>query len=776
MPRAISSISGQTLTENTLTLLSYATRATWIVSPFSFTWMGHRSETLPPRLRSCLSAETRRSFLHQQIQNHLYDRFYCAGGLRPGAAGYQPPPQTDRAFLQELDQANQGTGCLDPGWTVSQSGEAELLVHRDGLSLRVGEKDVVRDDNGKARIRLPRGLPRAWPCYYLALGNVALSETDWRTLIRVYWNITAAGAARLVRRLTAQLNEAGIPFRLKVSSALSRRRRCDAAVLYLAADAYDDALPYLAEASSEVRVETQDAVPLFTKRLAAGVGFAENPVGGQSFGMHRCGVLAEGIMQAHDRGVTAHDARVQMVTSAFDHAKIDIQRPYLNHGTPDRFHELPRPPGSDRTRQGDHGLPAASTPLTTARAIGKLLVDSAFWSRNRCSWIGPTLPTAGDTEYHPLPADLYKGTAGIALFLVELAAHTGDQEALRTALGAAREAVFRAREIANHEIGLYTGRLGVAATAAYVAQIAGDDALGASADALAGAIPQDALTLAEFDLLGGIAGAIIARLVLHAVTGRVDHLSLAERLSADLMRGANLAHGEASWPSRQAPHLPDLLGFSHGTAGIAHALLELFVYTGTPALRDFAERAFAYERRWFETDARNWPNLHEILSFRDGKTELLFLTYWCHGAPGAALSRIRAYEILGVDTTLEEALDALGTTCASIDCGQAFDDYCLCHGAAGRADVLIEGARSLPSANPRWDTLAREVATRLTAEFANGTLVGGVTAPIRSPGLMLGLAGIGHYLLRCSCAEIPSVLLIRPAAFADRVQSCHIRS
>ena len=80
------------------------------------------------------------------------------------------------------------------------------------------------------RILLPPALFRASPGFYTALGDVALPHSG--DIVRVYWNLRADGATRLVRELTTVLNDVLTPFRSKVVNSQARFKRADAAVLY----------------------------------------------------------------------------------------------------------------------------------------------------------------------------------------------------------------------------------------------------------------------------------------------------------------------------------------------------------------------------------------------------------------------------------------------------------------------------------------------------------------------------------------------------------------
>lgn len=88
------------------------------------------------------------------------------------------------------------------------------------------------------------------------------------------------------------------------------------------------------------------------------------------------------------------------------------------------------------------------------------------------------------------------------------------------------------------------------------------------------------------------------------------------------------------------------------------------------------------------------------------------------------------------------------------------DDYSLCHGLAGCADILLDGYRTLGPELADEAALVEEVATYGAAAYAAPDAAwpcGFVSG--ESPSLMRGLAGIGYFYLRLSDPDVPSVLL-----------------
>lgn len=134
------------------------------------------------------------------------------------------------------------------------------------------------------------------------------------------------------------------------------------------------------------------------------------------------------------------------------------------------------------------------------------------------------------------------------------------------------------------------------------------------------------------------------------------------------------------------------------------------------------------------------------------------MTFWCHGTPGIALARLRAYEMTGDERYEADAIAALKTTQGSIE--SALDswagNFSLCHGLAGNAEVLIYSAEILSA--EREENIATVLAVARTgveryaannSQWTCGSHTG------ETPNLMLGTAGIGHYYLRLWERPIP---------------------
>jgi len=95
----------------------------------------------------------------------------------------------------------------------------------------------------------------------------------------------------------------------------------------------------LAHVAVTVASRLRPRTPAFTLALAPGVGLAESPATGESFGEHRCRLVADGIVGADERGVAPGDARVEAVIENFAKSGVKIDAPYLEPSL-DRHHVL----------------------------------------------------------------------------------------------------------------------------------------------------------------------------------------------------------------------------------------------------------------------------------------------------------------------------------------------------------------------------------------------------------------------------------------------------
>lgn len=265
----------------------------------------------------------------------------------------------------------------------------------------------------------------------------------------------------------------------------------------------------------------------------------------------------------------------------------------------------------------------------------------------------------------------------------------------------------------------------------------------------------------RLDIINGSAGLIPALVEAGERFGREEFIDAAVRHGEHLVGVAARTERGWSWDTFATPGEPHLLGFAHGVSGIAYALGLLSRAAGRREFLDAASEGLRYERAHFRASEGNWPDLRSFV--QPGPTgEPACMLAWCHGAPGIGFARLALHALFPDDASiLAEAETAVRTTAATL--GQASPgtgNFSLCHGDGGNADLLALAADVL--SRPELRREAENAACRALDRFEDTRAPWpcGVPGAGELPNLLLGLAGIGYFLLRLYDSEkIPSVLL-----------------
>jgi hypothetical protein len=189
---------------------------------------------------------------------------------------------------------------------------------------------------GLASVPRPKELRATSPGFYVALGDAQPVGGDVGVQLRIYFHLTATGAAPLVASATRLLNRAALPFSLKVPNHPAAFNRCDAAVLYL--DDFAAAREALCGIISSCAAFLRREPPAFAKPLSPGAAVGEHvPRQGASFGTSRCRFLAEAIVAARDHRASRLADRVDVVARCFADHGLDLDAPYLAPGSSDAY-------------------------------------------------------------------------------------------------------------------------------------------------------------------------------------------------------------------------------------------------------------------------------------------------------------------------------------------------------------------------------------------------------------------------------------------------------
>jgi type 2 lantibiotic biosynthesis protein LanM len=396
---------------------------------------------------------------------------------------------------------------------------------------------------------------------------------------------------------------------------------------------------------------------------------------------------------------------------------------------------LPAPDGTDTVADRDDLLTAAS-------AVGQRLARLALRADGSAQWLGVNSTQDTIWSVGPVKADLYHGLSGIALFLAFLGSLTGDDS--HTVL--AREALRTARRQLGRGM---LRRLGMAGNGGIVYALCELGRLWNTGELLDEAEEYAQHTAGQAhgdtvcDFIGGVAGTIAGLAVLHELRPS-DRLRHQIQVCADRLLATSIStdHGIGWLPStmreRTGATLP-AAGFAHGNAGVIPSLLAAADILGDPRYRQAAGQALAYEQ---SLPAPPEPG-----------------SGWCYGATGIGLSRLLCLAHGVTGPASEAEIDSALTVVT----GNPASTHCLCHGRAGNLELYLHAA-SLRG-EPAWQRAAARHAASILADISTRGWKCGTPLRTETPGLLIGLAGIGHGLLRAAePGRVPPVLTLQPAA------------
>jgi len=394
--------------------------------------------------------------------------------------------------------------------------------------------------------------------------------------------------------------------------------------------------------------------------------------------------------------------------------------------------------------------------IAEARNIGELIRANAVRDAKGASWMSYDIMNGKHYSFKPMGQSLYEGISGIVLFLTALQRVTGADyqdlitDALRPGKKELEDPGALYRMVRDTGIGGGTGISSTIYALSVCASVSGDSSFLDLAQQLTRGIQREHIEQdTAFDVIVGSAGAILSLLSYHKLSNDPAALERAIWCGNHLLdTRIPSAYGPRAWAT-VANRI--LTGFSHGTAGIAYALLRLYEATGDSRYRDAAEEAIAYETAVYTPDKFNWPD------FRNTEESTEFRLSWCHGAPGIGLARLGGLAMLDTPQVRQDIENALQSTKTIFS---ADLDH-LCCGVMGRVEMLLTAGNALK--RPDLNDFARRDAAwlMLEAQRKHGyTLFPNLPESVNHFGLFQGITGIGYEMLRLAHPDqLPSVLL-----------------
>jgi hypothetical protein len=317
---------------------------------------GELSDEVVARFQE-LPEDIQLKYLSQQLRGFLYGMYYN-GSLRSRFAAEVPVQRpdlennsflgVDLTFYERVHESNSGIGYFDPGWRLlREESDGSLAVTKNGLTLHVERDRHLHPQSAgvgeEVAVRMPRNLVQNG--FYMAVGNAGLQRHSHRDgksqIVRIYFHFTPEGATAVMGSLTRKLNDRFIPFSFKVLYNPTEYKRYDSGVLYFEKINCQEVGQVVRTVYTETKAHFMSEVPLFTKFLAPGLALAEEPdykfASRESFGLNRCQIVANGLLEAWHSGEHSPEGRMNAIVQQFSRLGIDLQRSYLNASSLDIY-------------------------------------------------------------------------------------------------------------------------------------------------------------------------------------------------------------------------------------------------------------------------------------------------------------------------------------------------------------------------------------------------------------------------------------------------------
>lgn len=408
--------------------------------------------------------------------------------------------------------------------------------------------------------------------------------------------------------------------------------------------------------------------------------------------------------------------------------------------------------------------------LQVAQKIGNHLIDISFQGKNKdICWLDINVmgEKANDWNIAPVGCDLYNGISGIILFFVNLYKLTDEKKYFKVVEKCyASLKSYLNKRLDYNPLGkniLFGGYSGespiiyslLSLTTELEEHFSLKDVLplcNIIINNLKDKIKQDK----DYDILIGSAGLIIQLLNLYKITSDGSFLSLSQKVASYLMHSATqIDEKSIGWQSAIASN--PLAGFAHGVSGLIWSLSQLYRIVPDEEYLNCIQKAINYETSLYNSEVRNWADRRltkEGTSYEELK---IMPVAWCHGAAGILLSRLLMKDIhmstnvvKQINKDIEVALD----TTIHRGFGRS---HCLCHGDLGNIEILNIAAKKLN--RPELYDITISYMSRIIDDMLLGDWKCGISYK-DSPGVMLGLSGIGYGLLKLYDDSLNSILTL----------------
>jgi HopA1 effector protein family len=265
-------------------------------------------------------------YLIKTISDLIYQKYYTSES--------SDKPLKINQFVQKLKIANASKPYWSKQWkVVNVNSDGSVIVDKNELRKLAKSGEYLKEIPIKnlqqgdfVKLFVPTELLTKEDGFFHVYSK-EISDDFNEAMIRFYFNVSPEGAIKLVELLSKKLT---IPFHFKCLKKSASYTRADAGVLYFDKRYFFEIYPILQTIFTEISPFLKSETPLFSYRIANGIGFAENPPEEtESFGTTRSKLIAEAIVKAFWEEIPT-EKRLEKLKELIESVGFDFEKLYLN--------------------------------------------------------------------------------------------------------------------------------------------------------------------------------------------------------------------------------------------------------------------------------------------------------------------------------------------------------------------------------------------------------------------------------------------------------------
>ncbi len=365
------------------------------------------------------------------------------------------------------------------------------------------------------------------------------------------------------------------------------------------------------------------------------------------------------------------------------------------------------------------------------------LCEDAVTTGTDIGWIGLQFYERTRWSLAPVGMYLYGGISGIAVVLGKYLSLFKNEKAKRIfnlilqKMTAYTDSLSSSLQDGTRNTGLFEGEGSIVLSYLILYKLSGNKKLLSLAEKhfliMKNYIDRDTCS----DIFSGIAGAIVAALLLYQKTHKKMYLEEAIQTEKLLWKRRIELRQGVGWAIEgfQKP----LAGMAHGCSGILMAYAYLYQIIKDRKYLEKIELILKYEDSLYNERLGNW------LDLRKSTDSPQTMNAWCHGAPGILLSRLKLESCMenpSISKDISQCVQALFSEAKT-------DSFCLCHGLSGNIWIMKKYLKV--HKNHYLSTVYKKHCTALFQMLKQKDTAN--PAELLNPALMTGFSGILYLLL-----------------------------